>query len=1306
MRTNKSPLFFRRHFKAVNCSATNKEKAEPINGSMDTKVAFEETKAPAVSLWQLFRFSTRLELALNFLGLVCAVGAGAAQYQPLMALIFGNLTNEFVAFSKVTASANFTISDPDFISAANNFKTAAAKDAVKLTYIGIALFNTTYLYMLIWVHTGEAMAKRIREKYLRAILRQDIAFFDNVGAGEVATRIQTDTHLFQQGTSEKVPLTISAIGAFVCGFVIGYMTSWRLALALTAVVPCIVISGGAMGKFMGTYVQTAIAESGSIAEEAISTVRTAKAFGSEEKIAAIYDIHARKAFVADSKTAVVHGIGMGAFIFSLWGAYALAFSFGATLIIRNRADAGDIATVLIAIIVGSFSLAIIAPEVQAIINALGAAAKLWETIDRVPSIDSASKDGLKLESVNGVVEFEDVNFSYPSRPDVPIVTGLNITFEAGKKSALVGASGSGKSTIVSLVERFYDPLSGIVKLDGHDLKSLNVKWLRSQIGLVSQEPTLFATTITGNVVHGLIGSKWENAPDDEKMQLVKEACIKANADVFIEKLPSGYDTMVGERGFLLSGGQKQRIAIARAIISDPRILLLDEATSALDTQSEEIVQNALDKAAAGRTTISIAHRLSTIKDADTIFVMGEGLVLQHGTHTELLANPDSPYAKLVQAQRLKETVETPVQGDEGMDEKVTKDEAVFKQNIEDIPVALGRQNTGLQSIASEILDKRRKNAKLAERRLSLFTLFIRMGKLSRETWSRYAIGTILAILNGMVFPSVAIVYGGAVSTLGETDHHRLRVNIDRVALWFFIIALLAAAVLAGQTYLFSYSAARLTSKLRSLSFRAILRQDIAFSDEDTNSAGSLTAGLSENPQKISGLAGITLGTIIQNITCLVGGSIIGVVYTWKVALIGIACCPLIILTGFVRLRVVVLKDQANKKAHETSAQVACEAAAAIKTVASLTREDDCLALYSQSLEVPLRESNRTAVYTNGLYASTQALSFFVISLVFWFGSRLIADLEINIKSFYVCIMAVVFGSIQVGNVVALVPDISSAQGAANDVINLLDSVPTIDSESEDGQTPQNVSGHVRLEDVHFRYPTRPGVRVLRGLNLEVKPGTYIALVGASGCGKSTVIQLLERFYDPLAGRIYLDGQLITDLNIREYRKQISLVSQEPTLYAGTVRFNILLGAIKPPEEVTQEEIEAACRAANILEFIQFLPNGFETEVGGKGSQLSGGQKQRIAIARALLRNPKVLLLDEATSALDSNSEKVVQAALDEAAKGRTTIAIAHRLSTIQNANRIYFIKEGRVSESGTHDQLISLRGGYYEYVQLQDLSKN
>lgn len=277
------------------------------------------------------------------------------------------------------------------------------------------------------------------------------------------------------------------------------------------------------------------------------------------------------------------------------------------LLIYLTASAGAVVNVFLAILIGSFSLAMLAPEMQAISHGRGAAAKLYETIDRTPDIDSSDPGGLKPEKVEGYITFEDVKFNYPSRPNVPVVRGLSISFPAGKTAALVGASGSGKSTVVALVERFYDPLSGVVKLDGVDVKKFNIKWLRTQIGLVSQEPTLFATTIKGNVAHGLIGTKHEHATEEEKFALIKEACIKANADGFINNMPLGYDTMVGERGFLMSGGQKQRIAIARAIVSDPRILLLDEATSALDTQSEGIVQDALDKAAAGKITSPFTH---------------------------------------------------------------------------------------------------------------------------------------------------------------------------------------------------------------------------------------------------------------------------------------------------------------------------------------------------------------------------------------------------------------------------------------------------------------------------------------------------------------------------------------------------------------------------------------------------------------------------------------------------------------------------------------------------------------------------
>ncbi|KAG2345376.1 P-loop containing nucleoside triphosphate hydrolase protein [Suillus weaverae] len=1270
-----------------------------------------DTLVPA-SFLSLFRYSTRFEIMLDCLGVIFAVAAGASQ--PLMTLIFGNMTQDFVTFGSVQnqyyqslQSNNSTAigqAQAALDAAASAFVHSASLDASYLTYLGIAMCFSTYMYMYIWVYTSEINGRRIRERYLQAILRQEIAYFDDVGAGEVATRIQTDTHLVQLGISEKVTIAITCISCFVVGFFIAFARSWRLALALSSIFVCIVIIGSVMKEFSSKYTQLSlkhVAEAGSLAEEVISTIRTAQAFGTQKTLSGIYDKNVDVTRVVETKSSIWQGVGLGCLFFVIYAGYALAFDFGTTLINEGLANAGQVVNVFFSILVGSLSLALLAPELQAITRACGAAAKLFATIERVPNIDSGNPGGLKPAKVTGEITFEDVKFNYPSRADVPILKGINITFPAGKTTALVGASGSGKSTIVSLTERFYDPLSGSVMLDGTDLRELNIKWLRSQIGLVSQEPVLFATTIRGNIAHGLIGTQYEDASDEEKLRLIKAACIKSNADDFISRLPQGYDTMVGERGFLLSGGQKQRVAIARAIVSDPRILLLDEATSALDTRSEVIVQDALDKAAAGRTTITIAHRLSTIKDADCILVMGEGLVLERGTHAELLADENGAYSRLVTAQSLRE-----VQEDDGLDAVISSDEAdVEKPRPEEL---LERKST-IHSIGSDVVSqlKEKVGHQAPEDDYGLFYLMRRIAILHREGLHRYLIGSLFAICNGAAYPASGIIFGDAISGFSATTNSDRRYQGDRNALWFFILAILCALCMGFQNYFFASTAAVLTAKLRSKSFKAILRQDIEYFDNDKNSTGALTSSLSENPQRINGLAGITLGTIIQSIATLLVGLAIGFVYAWKTAIVGMACVPVLVFGGFIRLQVVVLKDQREKKAQEYSAQIACEATAAIRTVASLTREEHCLNIYRQSLEAPIRKSTRTALWSNLLYALSQATGFWVTSLVVWYGAILVSRLEISTQSFFIALVSTVFASMQAGNVFTFVPDVSSAKGAADATIRLLDSIPAIDAESTEGKSvpSETIKGHIQLENVHFSYPTRPRTRVLRGLSLTIEPGTYVALVGSSGCGKSTVIQLLERFYDPLSGRISLDGELIDEFNVQAYRQQISLVSQEPTLYAGTIHFNIMLGAARPESEVTQEEIEAACRDANILDFIQSLPDGFNTEVGGKGSQLSGGQKQRIAIARALLRNPKVLLLDEATSALDSNSEKVVQEALDKAAKGRTTVAIAHRLSTIQNADRIYFIKEGRVSESGTHDELLARRGDYYEFVQLQALSK-
>ncbi|KAG2070645.1 P-loop containing nucleoside triphosphate hydrolase protein [Suillus decipiens] len=1205
--------------------------------------------------------------------------------------------------------------------AASTFVHNVSLGVFYLIYLGVAMFASTYIYMYTWAYSSEANGKRIREMYLQAILRQEIAYFDDVGAGEVATRIQTDTHLVQMGISEKVAIAITCISSFIVGLIVAYVRSWRLALVLSSMMLCMMITGDATEKFLSKYAQLSLnhlAEAGSLAEEVIFTIRTAQAFGAQKILSRIYDKNVDITRVVDNKAGIWQGVGFGFIFFMSYIVNVLAFSFGTTLINEGLADAGQVVNVFLAIFTGSLSLSLLAPELQAITRGCGAAAKLFATIERVPDIDSADPGGLKPEKVTGEIRFEDVKFSYPSRADIPILKGINITFPAGKTTALVGASGSGKSTIVSLTERFYDPLSGSVMLDGTDLRELNIKWLRSQIGLVSQEPVLFATTIRGNVAQGLIGTQYENASDEEKFGLIRAACIKSNANSFINHLPQGYDTMVGERGFLLSGGQKQRIAIARAIVSDPKILLLDEATSALDTQSEAIVQDALDKAAAGRTTITIAHRLSTIKDADCILVMGDGLVLERGTHAELLADKNGAYSRLVTAQSLREGHE-----DDDLDAVISSDETDFQEPMQEELL----ERKSIRSIGSDVVIQLKEEARdqAPEDNADLFYLMKHIVILHRQGLYRYLIGALFAICNGAVYPAAGIIFGRSISSFAAGTNSERRHQGDQNAFWFLILAIVSGLCTGFQNYFFASAAAVLTAKLRSMSFKAILRQDIEFFDNDKNSTGALTSSLSDNPQRFNGLAGVTLGTIVQSIATLLVGLAIGYAYAWQTAAVGmgasclfsdftyfsynfrryLACISIMMSSNYVCLQVVIKKNQRNKKkAQETTAQVACEAAAAIRTVASLTREEQCLNIYRHSLEGFIRKATRTALWSNLLYAFSESTNFWVTALVTWYGATLVSRLELSAQSFFIALVSTVFAAMQAGHIFTFVPEVSSAKGAADATIRLLNSTPAIDAESTEGKSvpSETMEGRIQLENVHFSYPTRPRIKVLRGLSLTVEPGTYVALVGSSGCGKSTVIQLLERFYDPLSGQVLLDRELIGDFNIQSYRQQISLVSQEPTLYAGTIRFNILLGAVRSKSDITQEEIDAACRDANILDFIQSLPDG---EVGVKGSQLSGGQKQRIAIARALIRNPKVLLLDEATSSLDSNSEKVVQEALDKAATGRTTIAIAHRLSTIQNADCIHFIKEGTVSESGTHDELLARRGDYYEFVQLQALSK-
>jgi ATP-binding cassette subfamily B (MDR/TAP) protein 1 len=518
-----------------------------------------------------------------------------------------------------------------------------------------------------------------------------------------------------------------------------------------------------------------------------------------------------------------------------------------------------------------------------------------------------------------------------------------------------------------------------------------------------------------------------------------------------------------------------------------------------------------------------------------------------------------------------------------------------------------------------------------------------------------------------------------------------------------MLAIVQFIAFSTQGAIFAFCSERLIHRVRDRAFRAMLRQDIEFFDLDENSAGALTSFLSTETTHVAGLSGATLGTLLLVSTTLIAACTVALSLGWKLALVCISTIPILVGCGFFRFWMLAHYQRRAKKAYSGSASFASEAITAIRTVASLTREDDVLNNYRASLAAQGRASLISVLKSSILYAASQSFMFLAFALGFWYGGTLIAKYEYDMFHFFVVFSSVIFSAQSAGTVFSFAPDMGKAAESARTLKTLFDRKPKIDTWSTEGERLEVVEGTVEFRDVHFRYPTRPEQPVLRGLNLTVSPGQYVALVGPSGCGKSTTIALLERFYDPLAGGVFIDGKEISTLNVNDYRKHFALVSQEPTLYQGTIRENILLGAAT---DVSDEQMEFACKEANIFDFILSLPDGFNTVVGSKGALLSGGQKQRIAIARALIRDPKILLLDEATSALDSESEHVVQAALDKAAKGRTTIAVAHRLSTIQKADIIYVFDQGRIVEQGTHNDLMKKNGRYAELVNLQSLEKH
>lgn len=881
-------------------------------------------------------------------------------------------------------------------------------------------------------------------------------------------------------------------------------------------------------------------------------------------------------------------------------------------------------------------------------------------------------------------------------------------------------------------------------------------------------PTLFNRSVLENIAHGLVdsgrpkhqelqdvllsGALARLADDTRKggdldvlaekdpalqtiVRLIRQAAELVGATEYISRLQHGLATTVGAGGSMLSGGQKQRAAFARAVIRDPSILILDEATAALDSASEARIQSAMDKFSANRTTIVIALRLSTIKNADNILVLERGgKVVEQGTYASLMEK-DGIFGSLVRLQSLKSDEDDV--GPRSSGETTSNDTKTNKRRTKDGVESLTdaeKSSEGGDS-GDETNTHALENTRTSDR--GFFSTFGAVLGLARPQLLFILFGIVAATIVGGSHSGEAVIFGNVV---GRLNGCRLPSEIRESASLFgglflglALIEFLANVVSAAS---FGWVSEKLLFKTRVLSLRSLLDRSLHWHDSEGRTPGTLVAYISADAIAMSGMTGTILGTTFSVIIGLISGIILAHVIAWKIALVLLACMPIIFMCGFLRIRVQAEFAARHAKPFADSVAIAIEAVDSIRIISAFSLQKDAANTFLRSLRRPYKTALKRILYGNFWLALSFSIANCVYALAYWWGAKQTANGMYTQTQFFIVLMALLVASQASGRIFSFAPDISKAAVASRRVLSLIlprgekasrvekevrrtagdpeqGSIALAESHGLRAEEKNRNGVTIALRNVSFAYPSRPDIPVLTDISLDIPGGSFSALVGPSGAGKSTVLSLLERLYVPASGAITLDGLGITQApeaarstTQASFRDEMALVPQDTVLISGTVAFNIGLGA-RPGQAATRAEIEQAAQLACIHDTIAALPRGYETPCGpSAGMQLfSGGQKQRLCIARALVRRPRLLLLDESSSALDADSEARWEAALEtvRAGAGVTIIIVAHRLRTIMKVGVIFVIENGRVLDRGSHEEMVARCERYRNDVLHQTL---
>lgn len=992
----------------------------------------------------------------------------------------------------------------------------------------------------------------------------------------------------QDGVGRKLSDCIQYFFQILGAFVVAFYLSWELSLVLLVCFPVVGAAGYFMISAIGeatTHALVQYAAAGGLATETLNAIRTISSLNLQSFVIERYREYLVNAMNVGIYKGYRVGLGNGLLFCACFFCYGLAFWYGSILVARDiRSNCtgdscqtgGSIMACFFSVLMGAIAMGQISPPIGAFSTALVAAKEMLTLCERVPLIDGLSTDGQKpKEQVKGRIEFKNVTFCYPARPDIKICEGFNLTVEPGETVAICGASGSGKSTTANLLLRFYDPQEGEVTLDGNNIKALNSRWLRNQIGYVGQEPYLFSGTIADNIRDGIdreISGTFDM--NDNIIQDRIEAAAKlANCHDFIMSFPDGYNTEVGSNGVSMSGGQKQRIAIARALIKNPHVLLFDEATSALDTASEQLVQESIDALQRddSRTTIVIAHRLSTIKGADKIALLHGGNIAEFGTHSDLIQDSSSKYAELVRMQmhqgesdEFEESCETDEHNNKlsiaRVESEKSDDDRVRTSSI---GIEMGEAK---DAESSSMLQNEEDDWSIAPPEVSK-----RMWQMIRFHYGWLSVGFFGAIVYGGTFPLWGYFLATAQSNFYENDATEVVEGGEEAAIQFVFLGLLCLFSSTLEFWGIAHVGEKISTRIRSDMFESLLHRGISFFDKDENASGILITRLAEDSRIVHKATGEAVAKQIQALFTFLIGLVIAFNASWKIALVVLATFPLNIIASAIQMQAVAgTQHDTTTTVDDSHAAIIASAFTHMRTVSSLSMQFKVSDIYNvQTRKVASRRKKKAWISGLG-FGGSQLSLFSTYALLFWYGAKLITAGEINFEELMIAIMSLMLGAMGLGMAMTDMGDQKEGLMAAYRIFSTIDSAKNDpqDGLSQEGEIPQMpAKGLIEFRNVTFAYPTRKDVRIFKNFNLTIEAGKTVALVGPSGSGKSSVMGLLLRFYDPDDGEILLDGVNIKTLNIRWLRGQFGYVGQEPVLFSGSVAENIERGRYDPKKSI-------------------------------------------------------------------------------------------------------------------------------------------